>query len=222
MCCTERASVGPMPAKFFPACLSEYFPVYLLLTLYLLALWSVGTAQPEGRGSGMLRSFKFYPWSPCADTNPFLCEASSLTTTLWLVCPLPWAATSAWGAKSQTVILRAVFECHFHQKVPKDHTLHQGSVLETLRTWFWAWTVVPEPTLKSPHYLYFQSTQNKHPSALCHLAGVFKAFSWEMQILTTSLISRQNREIITPLTGAVNLWWCIPHLNKPSIHQAAK
>lgn len=81
MCCTKRASVEPMPVNFFPACLSEYFPFYRLLTFYLLALWSVCTAQPEGRGSVMLRSFKFYPWSPYTDTKPFLCEAASLTRT---------------------------------------------------------------------------------------------------------------------------------------------
>lgn len=43
---------------------------------------TVCTAQPEGGGSGMLRSFKFYSWSPYADTKPFLCEAASLTVTV--------------------------------------------------------------------------------------------------------------------------------------------
>lgn len=105
MCCTERASVGPMPVKFFPACLSEYFPVYLLLTFNLLALWSVCTAQPEGRGSGMLRPFKFYPWSPYTDTklslrssqlhNHTMTDVSIATSSYFYLrdkCPKLWSS----------------------------------------------------------------------------------------------------------------------------------
>lgn len=119
LCCPERASVGPMPVKFFPACLPEYFRVYLLLIFYLLALWPVCTAQPEGRGPGMLRFFKFYPWSPCTDTKPFLCEAASLTATATGVsiatssyfyfkdkCPELWSSALFFNVTSTKMSLR--------------------------------------------------------------------------------------------------------------------
>lgn len=74
-----------MPVKFFPAWLPEEgqcLPVYLLLTFSLLALRPVDTTQLEGRGAGMLKSFKFYPWSPHTDTPPFLCEGASLAVLM--------------------------------------------------------------------------------------------------------------------------------------------
>lgn len=60
----------------------QCLPVHHLLTVSLLALRPVDTTQPEGRGSGMLRSFKLYPQSPHANTTPFFCEGAGLAMVM--------------------------------------------------------------------------------------------------------------------------------------------
>lgn len=65
-------------------CQWNSFPLFFLnislspFDLPPASLWPFCTAQPQGRGSGMLRSFTFYPRSPYTDTKPVLCETASL------------------------------------------------------------------------------------------------------------------------------------------------
>lgn len=110
MCCTERATVGSMPVKLFPACLPEYFPVYLLLTFYLQALWP-NSLHSSARGQ-RLRNAEILQVllmkSLCWDKTLSLwssqphCYCNCCVHCQEQLLPLQ-------GQTSQTVILRPVF-----------------------------------------------------------------------------------------------------------------